>query len=113
MTDQTDISVQIGDIKKNAKETIRVSLSSYKGSVFLDIRTWYLDDKKILKPSSKGVTLNPSLIPEFAAIVRSAEGEAKARGLLLATDSDSVLKQAKDDEHHSESTAARLVDGLF
>ena len=52
--------------KKNKFQEIRVGIREYKGNDLVDIRTWTMtqgtDD---MVPTSKGVSLNISLLPEL------------------------------------------------
>jgi hypothetical protein len=113
MSAETETSIHIGEIKKNAKEVVRLSLRSYKGSAFLDVRIWYMDSDGDLKPSSKGVTLRPSLIPELSAVLRSAEEQARARGLLSSLAPKEGVQPETSERLYEEDNITRLVDGLL
>jgi hypothetical protein len=60
------------DIRRSDSERLRVAISEFKGRTYVDLRVWYSTDAGELKPSSKGVSLKPSQIPEVV------------QGLLLA-----------------------------
>lgn len=53
------------DIQKNSLEKIRIEKREYKGKEFIDMRTYYLDGDE-WKPTKKGVTFRPSMLPEIA-----------------------------------------------
>jgi len=62
-----DESVLVHSFMKNALEEIRVSISTFKGKKYLDIRVFYQDDSGEFKPSKKGVALSPELLGELEA----------------------------------------------
>ena len=61
------------EFKRNAEETLRVSLSNFKGRTYVDIRTFYEDANGELAPTKKGVTITPELWDEFRIAVAKAE----------------------------------------
>jgi Transcriptional Coactivator p15 (PC4) len=56
----------IAEWPKNARETIRISLSEYWGHAIVDCRQWYLGGDGELKPSPKGLTLALAHLPALA-----------------------------------------------
>jgi hypothetical protein len=69
------------EFKRNAEETVRVSLSTFKGRTYVDIRIFYEDAKGELAPTKKGVTITPELWDEFRTGVAAAEEELQAKNL--------------------------------
>jgi hypothetical protein len=69
------------EFKRNAEETLRISLSTFKGRTYVDIRTFYEDAKGELAPTKKGVTITPDLWDEFRTGVAAAEEELQAKNL--------------------------------
>ena len=63
----------IHEFKRNAEETMRVSLSVFKGKTYIDFRLFYTDANGELAPTKKGVTVTPELWDEFRAGVAAAE----------------------------------------
>ena len=61
------------EFKRNAEETLRVSLSNFKGRTYVDFRLFYEDANGELAPTKKGVTITPELWDEFRAGVAKAE----------------------------------------
>ncbi|SAL75804.1 Transcriptional Coactivator p15 (PC4) [Caballeronia arvi] len=57
--------VRFLDAVKNASERLRVDVKTYRGSTYIDIRVWYVTDDGDYRPSSKGVTLKPTMAPEL------------------------------------------------
>jgi predicted ATP-grasp superfamily ATP-dependent carboligase len=80
-TEAPPAPITTGVIDKNARESIHVSLCSFKGHVYLDVRIHaQTDDRSI--PTKSGVTLRPDMIAEFRNILMRAESEMKNRGLI-------------------------------
>ncbi len=69
----------VHSFQKNALEEVRVSITSFKGKKYFDIRVYYRADDGEFKPSKKGITLAPSLIEDMEEAVRklkeALEGE--------------------------------------
>lgn len=61
------------EFKRNQEETLRVSLSSFKGRTYIDVRLFYEDPNGELQPTKKGVTITPELWDEFRNGVAAAE----------------------------------------
>jgi len=61
------------EFKRNQEETLRISLSSFKGRTYIDIRMFYEDANGELAPTKKGVTITPELWDEFRVGVANAE----------------------------------------
>jgi hypothetical protein len=69
------------EFKRNSEETLRVSLSTFKGRTYVDIRLFYSDANEELQPTKKGVTITPELWDEFRAGIAAAD-EALQKGNL-------------------------------
>jgi hypothetical protein len=69
------------EFKRNQEETLRISLSNFKGRTYIDIRMFYEDANGELAPTKKGVTITPELWDEFRTGVANAE-EALQKGNL-------------------------------
>lgn len=65
----------IGEIQKNSTEKLKVSISEYKGFIFLDVRVHYEDDQGEYKPTKKGITLKKEDIEPLIKLLK--EGEKK------------------------------------
>jgi hypothetical protein len=61
------------EFKRNQEETLRISLSNFKGRTYIDIRMFYEDANGELAPTKKGVTITPELWDEFRTGVANAE----------------------------------------
>ena len=56
----------ITEIHKSTHSLLRIEAREYRGRPFVDIRQYYLDDdENIWKPTPKGVTPSPELLPEL------------------------------------------------
>lgn len=69
------------EFKRNNDETLRVSLSNFKGKTYVDVRLFYTDANDELQPTKKGITVTPDLWDEFRAGVAKAEEELQAKNL--------------------------------
>lgn len=69
----------IDEWPRNARETIRVSLSEFNGTPTVDIRVWFNDGASGMKPGKSGITLSTKHLPKLAAALASALGEAQAQ----------------------------------
>ena len=67
--------------KRNEEVTLRVSLATFKGRRFVDIRLHYLDAGGELRPTRKGVTITPELWDSFLAAISVATVELQEAGL--------------------------------
>jgi len=78
----------IYEFKRNAEETMRISLSTFKGRTYVDIRLFYTDANEELAPTKKGVTITPELWDEFRAGVAAAEALLQEKNLWHPTSSE-------------------------
>lgn len=78
----------LASFPRNAQETLQVSLATFKGRTYVDIRLYYTDADGQLKPTKKGVTVPPELWDQFRQGVRLAEEELQRRSLWFPSPSD-------------------------
>jgi hypothetical protein len=69
------------EFKRNADDTLRISLSNFKGRTYVDIRLFYQDANGELAPTKKGVTVTPELWDEFRAGIAAAEEALQEKNL--------------------------------
>jgi glutamate/tyrosine decarboxylase-like PLP-dependent enzyme len=77
MSEQTAEQL-VAEIRKNDREVIRVSRTTYNGKELLDVRVWVVPAKTggEGKPTKKGLTLRPETWSELAmAVMRSVLAE--------------------------------------
>jgi hypothetical protein len=71
----------IADLRKNARETLRIELDEFQGRQLISARTWY-DDRGTLKPTPKGLSVEIRHLPDLRRALELAERIAQAAGLL-------------------------------
>ena len=54
-------------MKKNSRESLVISRSTYKGSELVDIRTFFKNEDGDLSPTKKGVNIRLELLDELIA----------------------------------------------
>ena len=79
------VPVIIGQCAKNKRETLRISLRSFKSSKFCDIRLLIASDDGDLRFTKKGLAVKPELLPWLISHLQRAEAEMLARGWLTPT----------------------------
>ena len=62
---------------KKGSERVRIALTTYKGSLGIDIRIFYLDEDGVWKPSGRGVRITADKIQELVAGVALIEHELR------------------------------------
>ena len=71
-------------IKKNHHTEIRVGLTMFKDSHYLDCRQFELDDASgEFRPTKRGVTIPPRHIPAFREAIEKMEFQAREQGLIV------------------------------
>jgi len=61
-----DHDIQVGELVKSPRQTLRFGLRIFKGTRFIDIRIFSpLTEGGEPKPTAKGVSIPPHLWPEF------------------------------------------------
>jgi hypothetical protein len=69
-------------IQRNAREKIRFRLGEFKGHKFVDMRVFTLEDGKDPAPTKKGLSVSPTLWPEFKKALAQAEDAMIQEGWL-------------------------------
>ena len=72
----------IATIEKGATTELRVQIREYRGTTFVDVRTYATNDATGKAPTHKGVTLPPDKLGELIAALQEAEARALAAGLI-------------------------------
>ena len=70
MSDPSGPGELIHAFEKNSAEEVRVSLTTYKGREYLDIRAYYHGEDGQKHPTRKGITLSLDLPPELEAALK-------------------------------------------
>lgn len=63
----------IGEIQKKDGEKIVVAMKEYKGFDYLDIRTYFLNDKDEWCFTKKGITLPPGKVDALIGLLNKAK----------------------------------------
>ena len=71
----------ISTIEKNRRETIRISLTTFKQHELVDARIFF-DGDDGPTATRKGLTCSVRLLPQLITGLQQAEAEAQRRGLL-------------------------------
>lgn len=74
--------IQICDIEKNTRETVRLQLREYKGHRFVDLRIMTQNKTGDLVFTPKGFGIAPMLLDPLIAGLMAAKAEAAKQGLL-------------------------------
>jgi Transcriptional Coactivator p15 (PC4) len=78
--------IVVGEIPKNNREDIRVTLSNFKGHDLVGARIWFKTKDGESRPSSKGITVNVRVLPELIGLLEEAEKKAIELGVLSPDD---------------------------
>jgi hypothetical protein len=60
----------IHSFDRSATEQVQVSLSTYKGKTYVDLRIYYKDSDGEYRPTKKGITMSPTQLPELGEAIR-------------------------------------------
>lgn len=55
---------------KSATEQVQVSLNTFKGKTYVDLRIYYKASDGEYRPTKKGITVSPELLPELGEAIR-------------------------------------------
>jgi len=71
--DDAEYGILVHEFEKNSRETIRIHVQEYKGTVFLSLREFYKHPATgELRPTKNGITVKPELYAELLHGVVSA-----------------------------------------
>jgi hypothetical protein len=83
--------VHIVDVRKNARELLRIAIREFKGRRNVDLRTYFLGDDGAFLPTAKGVSIRPDLLSDVIAALQAAEAKsARGRASRMRTSSKLV-----------------------
>ena len=80
MIEQAEPDRLIGSLTKNARETVAVSLRTFKGHRFCDVRVMASQADGGTTPTAKGVTLKAASLPELIALLQRTHAAAVEAG---------------------------------
>jgi hypothetical protein len=76
-----------GERQLNRRETLKLTLSEYRGRQTADVRRWLRPGEgKAAQSTKRGVTFLVEHLPDLRALVDEALHQARAQGLLPAGD---------------------------
>jgi hypothetical protein len=83
--------VVISKFWKNRRrnESVRVSLSEYKGHSIIDVRVFATGTDGIDRPTPKGVAMGVGRLPQLTQSLMKAEAKARDLGLIIKEDGQS------------------------
>jgi hypothetical protein len=55
---------------KSPTEQVQASLSTYKGKTYVDLRIFFKASDGEFRPTKKGITISPELLPELGEAIR-------------------------------------------
>ena len=67
MADEKEL---VHSFDKSSTEQIQVSLSTFKGKSYVDLRIYYKASDGDYRPTKKGITFSPDLLPELEDSIR-------------------------------------------
>lgn len=74
-------AVIISEFRKNATESVRVTLDEYNGRPIVGVRVWFRpDDGAELRPGRAGIAMSVQHLPALAAGINAALAIAIERG---------------------------------
>lgn len=80
--EQNDDNRHIATIRKNAREELRVSLSTWRDNELINFRVWYDAGGGEMRPGKSGFALKAELLPELADAIGKALEAARVGGLV-------------------------------
>ena len=76
------------EFPKNTHEVVRIAVTEFRGRTYGDIRVYYEAEDGEWRPSRKGLTLAPDLIPELREGLEALERELRNRELIEDDDGE-------------------------
>jgi len=67
----------IGEIGKNAKERIRISIDEFYGRTLINCRVYFRTESGEWRPTRKGIALSKQNINEVIGLLKRASNELK------------------------------------
>jgi len=59
------IGTLIATIQKNSRERLYITTGQYRGHEYISARIWFVGKDGEYRPSKKGISLRPALVPEL------------------------------------------------
>lgn len=81
MTDAPALPVVVAEWPRNAREIVRVTLDTFKGSATINAPVWYRTPTGDVRPGNQGLTLGLGHLPRLTDAFADANKQALALGL--------------------------------
>jgi hypothetical protein len=75
-------SIWSAEFPLNQRDFIRIEITRFKGSPILSVRCWFRPDDGPERPTRRGIAFAIRHLPNTAAQLNEALGQARAAGLL-------------------------------
>jgi hypothetical protein len=62
--------IDLGTIRKNSREEIRITVDTFKGQEIVNLRVWYVDSDGEYRAGKQGLAFRLSLLGEVLAALR-------------------------------------------
>jgi hypothetical protein len=72
----------VAEIKKNSRETIRVTVGEFNGYQLAGVRVWFRADDGTSRPGKAGLSFKLELLPDVVGALVLAVEQARADGTL-------------------------------
>ena len=70
------------EIPKGKTEVVKIGLNTFNGHQLASVRVWTTRDPDNPRPTTKGLTVQVTMLPEIIEGLQKAEAAARAAGLL-------------------------------
>lgn len=64
--------IELGTIRKNSREEIRLTVETYKGAEIVSARVWYRDEEGEYRPGKQGLAFRLELLGDVLAALSKA-----------------------------------------
>lgn len=100
---------RIGVVEKSEKNSIVISIGSYKEKTYLDIREYWFDEEGEGKPTKKGITLSK---PEaYEQLVKILTNEKNRGEILKELEKRNRMPKGKDDTQKQSNQQDEKEEG--
>lgn len=79
---ETKTIATIGELRKNSRETVRVSLQEFSGHQLCAVRVWTVKDDGTVIPTKSGINVRVQMLDGLIEMMIKARDEARDRGLI-------------------------------
>jgi hypothetical protein len=80
--DRAGLPVTVAEFRKNSRESVRVAIEDFKGTICVSVRVFYEAADGDMRPGRSGIGMAVKHLPSLADAISAALVTARARGLL-------------------------------